>query len=459
MKEKDRTILEVRRPRGLTPDALYVDTETPFFIRAIEVWDGGQGIAESPLGLSTILRIKSIQTIEELEVELREARGDLLKIVIIDQDSPALEDISVSVIVRKPSLIFHAGGKGSQVPCAKILFSGGRAYRPKYDLSALVPSLAVGRPLGDKLGIYEQSSIGRAWVGEIERNTFFDDSPALAFAMRPGATIDARRFSHRRPVRVPLSREGLVKFRLSLEDLAVSRPDFGDIRIVDSDSRQWPYLIEPGRSEEWIDIHPPAPPQNFGNSVYELSLPVTPVNIDELVLSSGAAYFDREFLLEGTFAKNELIIAQGRLARRIGDLQPVSVEFPAQRIDSLSLTIHDGDEAPLIFNSIKVRAPVPEIFLTAPPGEYSLLVGNPEELKPDYELAHVRDIILAVGSDEAASGGIQANPKFSVRARLATGGGPQRVVFWVGLGIAVAVLILITLKLARSESPSSQGKD
>jgi len=62
-------------------------------------------------------------------------------------------------------------------------------------------------------------------------------------------------------------------------------------------------------------------------SRYTLTLPVSPIRFDRLLLDTGAGFFDRVFRLEGkTEGGAVTTFLSGRLTRPIGDPRPVSLE-------------------------------------------------------------------------------------------------------------------------------------
>lgn len=121
------TELEVSRPRGLVPRRLRLMTTTGTFHRKITVWDEGPGADPEVLGSSAVLRIDAIAPVESLEIPLRPARGDRLRIVIDNQDSPPLEALGLVALVPQPILIFSLPQGETQ---ATLVFGGGRAHRP-----------------------------------------------------------------------------------------------------------------------------------------------------------------------------------------------------------------------------------------------------------------------------------------------------------------------------------------
>ena len=451
--ELDRkTVVELARPRGLVPDLLQVSTTTRSFNRAVEIRDEGPGGSNSAVGGGIVFRFPALATVEDLEVRVSAARGDRLRVEIDNGDSPALEDLTFSVVVRRPALLFSLEGLGATEPSGTLFFGGGRAYRPRYDLQRLWSVLPAGwdgtRGDGEKL-------YASARLGEVSENPRFDASPILAFAMRPGAEIEARGYTHRRELHATPSEEGLIRVQLGLEDLAHAREDLADLRIIDDQSRQWAYLLESRAGSSRMELKVSCTESKGGTSAYQLSLPAVPAKIDELTLETSLPFFDRGYRLlaklQSERGEESVALAQGRLVRRAGEARSLVIPIQPKRIDSLELIVEDGDDAPLTFDRIEGGFPVPEVYFVAPEGDYSLLLGNPEATAPTYELERVRSVVLAVKSSDASAGPLIENPAFSAAARLGTQAGAQQALLWVALGLAVAVLAGLTLKLAQRE--------
>jgi hypothetical protein len=130
----------------------------------------------------------------------------------------------------------------------------------------------------------------------------------------------------------------------------------------------------------------------------------------------------------------------------------VTIAFPPARIVGLELVVQDGDDAPLGFTAARVRLLLPELYLAAPAGDYFLLVGDPRATAPSYELARIRDVVLAVASAPVEAGGSGRNPDYSLRARLGAarrGDLVPQLILWTVLVTAVAALTALTLRLAR----------
>lgn len=457
-----QTVLVLRRPRGLVPDVLLLTTTTGAFNRPVQVWDDGPGASDKILAESVLFRVAAQTTVQDVELPLEPAHGDRLRVIISDGDSPPLEDLSFQAVVRRPALLFTLKSKTSQKPTGMLRFGGGRAFRPRYDLIGLPPidQPAAGETARIAERLYDPTQLQIARLGEIRPNSHFDPAPALEFAMRPGAEIDSRLFSHRRQFAARPSTEGMCRLRLQPDDLAHARPDLRDLRIVDGDSRQWAYLLENRAVLETDELPLTLLTTDHGRTRYRLALPVTPATIDQLVLETPAPFFDRAYVLTAGLdekSKQTVTLATGRLARRIGDPRPVTIGVAETRLYSLELEVVDGDDSPLEISRVTARFPVPEIFFAAPSGNYDLLLGNPEADPPRYELARVRQIVLAVEGSAVDAGPLEENPEHRPGAHLATRKGVLQILLWVVVIAVVIFLCLLTLRLAKQEGGAGPG--
>jgi hypothetical protein len=465
-----RTVVEIERPGGVVPDVLRVETRTGSFERPIAVWDEGPAGRATQIGSGTLRRLEGAwrrhggerwleggPDTDQREVELLPARGERLRVEITDADSPPLDALGFAAVVRQPTLFFSATATAGYTPAATLYFGGGRVQAARYDLAGLAPLLrgdVAGERVPEAVRLRDLSRIDKAELRDVRPNPALATTPVLAYAMRPGAELDTRLYSHRRAFTVRPSTAGLARLRLEPEDLAETRPDLADVRVVDAAGRQWPYLLERDTAEKWESLGVTPPERRRGRSRHTLRLPLAPLRLDRLVLEVDTRFFDRPFRLVAPDADDtERAIAQGRLARGADGKSLVTVAFPAARVDALVLVVEDGDDAPLVLRSARVRLPLPELYLAAPAGQYALLVGNPDATAPSYDLARVRDAMLAVKSVPAVASESVPNPAYSARARATSGEGSQKllpqVALWAVLIGAVAVLTVITLRLAR----------
>lgn len=446
------TELVVSRPRGLVPRRLRLTTTTGAFHRKITVWDEGPGADPEALGSSAVLRIDAIAPVESLEIPLRPARGDRLRVVIDNQDSPPLEALGLAALVPRPILVFSLPQGETQ---ATLVFGGSRAHRPQYDLFALEGKAdlpATGEAADRALALLDPARASTATLGPVEPNPLYDATPALAFAMHPGAPIDPRLYSHRRRVEVTPSPEGLAGIEIDTGDLAVLRQDMADLRIIDEEARQWAYLRQDRSRTVDVELTPAGHRVEDRWSHYSFEVSDPPMTVGRLRILTDAPFFDRDFRLRATLEDGkERNLAQGRLFRRLGDPRPVRLDFSQARVVSLELLVNDGDDAPLALGSVSARIPVPNLYLAADPGAYEVLMGFPGAQPPHYELEKIRSTVLAVPAAAVTLGPLEDNPLFSAALRLSEAADMQKYLLWAVLGFAVIVLVLMTLRAARQE--------
>lgn len=448
------TVLELERPGAVVPDALRLETSTGSFQRRVRVWDVQPGAPDVPLGSAVLYRIETgvaPRSYEQRSVALRAARGALLRVEIDNGDSPPLDDPVAEAVVRQPVLVFQLPAGQRE---AVLRFGGGRAHRVAYDLSGLgvgAHGALGGEPARAAMSLYDPEALATAQLAAIVPNPDFDASPALAFAMQPGAEIDVRLYERVRPLDIEPSAEGLSRLVLAPADVAHARPDLADVRVVDSDGRQWPYLLEREGPRREIPLRIDARAPDDGVSVYALGLPTAPLAIEHIEIETDAAYVHRGYTLRGVDADGEPFdLARGELVKDARRPRPFRLATRSQRVHGLELAVENGDDAPLAITDATATVRSPRLFLVAPAGHYSLLVGHPDAEAPRYELERVRGVVLAVASSGVATGELGPNPAFSAAARLGPGSDRvQQGVVWGVLLLTACVLIGLTLRLAR----------
>jgi hypothetical protein len=286
--------------------------------------------------------------------------------------------------------------------------------------------------------------------------------PDLRAVMRPAAVLDPGAFTHRIKLSVRASPEGVSRLRLTPEVLSLARADLGDLRVVDAESRQWPYILKPFAVQQLVDVTFAPPVLARGSSRYALQLAAWPAQIDELLIRVDREYLDRPYSLVGKPAGEsgaERVIASGRIVRRVGEAAQASIVVPPVRLDELALVIEDGDDAPLALTKGRAAFTVPDLLLVAPSGDYALLVGDPGASPPRYDLAPAREAILGAAAGVIETGPLGLSPTHRVPVAAGAEGGAEQYALWGALGLAVVVLAGLALRLARHEQgkPPSPG--
>ena len=284
--------------------------------------------------------------------------------------------------------------------------------------------------------------------------TATEPSPDLRAVMRPAAVLDPGAFTHRIALSVRASPEGVSRLRLAPEVLALARPDLGDIRVIDTASRQWPYIIKASAVQQLVDVTFAPPLLARGTSRYEVLLPAWPAQIDELLIRVDREYLDRPYHLVGKPTSDrgaERTLASGRITRRVGEAAQAAIPVPAVRVSALALVIEDGDDAPLPLTKARAAFTVPDLLLVAPSGEYALLVGDQNATPPRYDLARAREAILGATAGAIEPGPLGPSPSYRVAVTEGKEGGAEQIALWGALGLAVVVLAGLALKMAKQE--------
>lgn len=452
--EDGKTVLVVERPRGLEVVALRLDTTSTTFTRAVTVTDRSAGMADRPVAQGVMLfRIPARVRVENLEVQLEQTRGNQLQISIDNGDSPPLANLTVTALTARPALLFSMPPQGLGQAAGMLRFGGGRAAIPHYDLAA-IEGVLLTQGVRMETAFNEPSAVR---LGTIAVNPAFTTTPLFNFVSRPGAVIDSRVYTHVRQIQLQPSTEGLSRLELSKEDAALTRPDFADVRLIDGDSAQWAYLLEPNARQEWWSLPPLSPGvTRDGETTYRIEPAATPALLDRLRIDTQAvSFFDRPYTLTAVLEDGrEQSISVGRLARGANERKAFEIEFAPVRVTALRLVISDGNDRRLEDLTAAGRFLLPNLYTVAPAGNYQLLMGYPEDLPPVYELAQQSAAVLAARAALALPGELSANPSYSAASRLNTGSGPQKILFWLALLAAVGVLAVMTLKSVRNEDAS-----
>lgn len=442
----ERTKLELARPAGIVPERLRVITTTTTFHRPVVVRDLGTAGKGRELARGELYRVRDPYEVDHTEISLARARGDRLEVILDDGGSPPLEELTFEAVVDRPSLVFDDQGRPAPL---WLRFGGGRAQAPGYDLQRLAQD-GLGRRALD------QSAVREGSVGAVRVNPRFDSKPALSFMMRPGPPVVISEFSHRREFQIVEVGEGVSRLGLGPHELAHARADLADLRIVDPQGRQWPYLLEQGARDSVV-LTVGTPKSSGGTSRYSLRPPAEPLPICELELESDAAYVGRKAsLLARDPSGQERILWSGTLRRRPGksDELVLDVDATGIRAEGLVLAVDDGDDPPLQIRKATGTIATAELFVVAPAGRYHLLVGKADTPFPRYELKAARDLVLAVRSSSIAAGTLEPNPGFHPPPKK---GGASVWLLWAVIVLAVVVLGWLTARLVRREAVGLPG--
>ncbi len=287
------------------------------------------------------------------------------------------------------------------------------------------------------------------------------------FKQSPQVEIDS--FAYRRDI--PAGSPGLTELRLDVAALAHTRTGFADLRIVSSDGRQVPFLVE--KQAEPLSIQLPAlekdsasfprrrPPS--GGAVgatrgtvsrYAVRLPYPHLPASRLVLTTTARVFERELWVEVGPGEHDdrpdadwRVVATSWWSHADPETAAPALTFdvPPLHTTTLHLAVDEGDNSPLPLAHPALLLPAYRLrFVRATAAPLQLIYGNRQVEQPRYDLALVARRLL-----DSPAAQVTAGPERPATAPRVRAG----IVFWSALGLAVAVLFGLIVRLLRRQSP------
>lgn len=280
-------------------------------------------------------------------------------------------------------------------------------------------------------------------------------------AVRPGAPLDASGFQYQRGL--PDGPPELVTLPLDPAALAHSqgpRRHFADVRIVDDQNAQIPYILEqrsePLALEVPIGATTPRVPDlakrgRGTRSFYLITLPIENLPQPVLSLETSEQMFLRAIELgvqrepdrhHRTEWLDSLERTTWQHAMPGSPAPPLEISFPRQRSRELLLIVEEGDNRPLRIRGARLRLPAWQLRFFRPGGPLRLLYGRADLTAPRYDVALMSPSAMSGPSREISAA---AEVAVSRPAALLS---PRT--FWIGLSVAVVVLLGLIVRLISS---------
>ena len=287
-------------------------------------------------------------------------------------------------------------------------------------------------------------------------------------AVRPGAPLDTSGFQYQR--RLPDGPAELVTLPLDPAALAHSqgpRRNFADVRIVDDQNAQIPYLLEQRSEPLALDLPisattPRVPdlakPSRGTLSFYLINLPYENLPQPVLSLETSEQIFLRSIELgvqrePDRRHKTEWfeLLERTTWQHAIQGSPAPSLEIPFRRQwgRELLLIVEEGDNRPLPIRSARLRLPAWQLRFFRPAGPLRLLYGRADLSEPRYDVA-----LLSPAAMSGPAREISAAPEAAISRPTAL---LSPRIFWIGLSVAVVVLLGLIVRLISSGTgqPSS----
>jgi hypothetical protein len=441
-------------PVGLPFETLHLGSDDLGFSRRVRLLERSErngALQEDVLGEAVLYRLKLDDAVlagesADLAVRPVEPRGSgALLLEIEDGDSPPLRNPRAIVSGAMRRLLFTTAGSSG----ALTLYNGNDVTRPPvYDLESLKGRIAL------------EAALGSAALGAEEDNPLYMRPPPLPAVGTQGAALQVGAWRRVRTLPA-LAREDIYTLTLAPADLAALRPDLGDIRIVDAEDRQVPYVVASDAAEARVPLRKAsttrgARSQEGAWSTHRLTLvdqesgePMA-LSVSALEIEVAEPFFNRPARLsapEGPRGGPRLLYS-GTLQRRSGHA-PIVLGLGGVVTSELLLEIDEGDNAPLGVTAARALVSVPRIAFKGRSGAHRLLLGNSEAAPPRYDIAGLRREVLSYSATPVELGPGRDNPAFRRSAADYFKQAPPAVLLWGSLIGAVVGLVLVTLRVLK----------
>jgi hypothetical protein len=449
--EPGRSRFHVRLPGGRLPvAALILDVGGGHVLRNADVYEArlvGTEAVPALIGHGTLKRVEqgSLAAVA-LRVPVEAPAEAELDLVVADGDNPPLDLRAIAAEFAELPWIYFEAPEGALA----ARYGNPSLLGPKYDLEAARPALRI-------------DTVADATWGE-PRTRSADENAVSAAPPLPtvGAPVDASTFRFVRDI--PAGDAGLIALRLDEAALAHSRSvasRFADVRVIDADGRQIPYLLE--RSSEPLSIELSLArlstrPSALGSSrhaetVYRIGIPYAGLPSPRLVLSTSARVFKRAIHVgierEPDRRRRDPWIETLGTTTWVHAVQetPASalvMSLPGVDATQVLLIVEDGDNTPLPIGAARLLLPAYRMRLFRERGQsLRLAYGRTDLAPPSYDLALLAPRVFGVSAVEVSPG-----PEREERAGGAAALVSPRL-FWGILVGAVVVLLALIARLIR----------
>jgi hypothetical protein len=281
--------------------------------------------------------------------------------------------------------------------------------------------------------------------------------------------LDAALFRYLRPI--ASGPAGLVTVLLDAPVLAHSQgAPFADLRVLDAQGRQVPYLVEHASEPLSLDLTlerletrpaalPSALPSDRATSVYRVRLPLEGLPASRVVLTTSARVFSRQVAIGVEHAPDRRqrdpwfqTITTSNWSHADQESAAPSLTLALPPIDGrdVLLTVDEGDNAPLPLASARLLLPAYRLRLFRErDAALRLAYGRNDLSRPQYDLALLAPQLIGVAATEATLAAEQGAASSASETLLA----PR--IFWGVLIGAVLVLVALVVRLVRKSDVQS----
>jgi hypothetical protein len=407
---------------------------------------GGEA-APLTLGTATLSRVvRDGVEASDLVVRIEPPAEAEVQLQIDDGSNAPLEITRVLLHLADLPLIYLESPGGELL----ARYGNRAAAPPSYDLEALRRTLDVRQ-------------VPEAQWGEPRALTPVESVDGATAVPQPGGTLDASGFRHLRAI--PGDGRGLIALQLDAAVLANSRGPSGrfhDVRVLDGENRQIPYLLERRDEPLQIDLRlepatssleelKRAPGRQL--SIYKVALPERQLPGVTLVLETSARVFQRSVRVGVSRGADRnrrepwfetLASAAWRHADEQSAAPALSMKVDPVDAAELLVVVDEGDNAALPIRSGRLLLPSYRIRFYQPQGSaLRLAYGRADIQAPQYDLALLAQRVMGAHAAVVNAPGVTGPAASSANELI------PLPLFWGLLGAAVLVILGLIVRLLK----------
>jgi hypothetical protein len=415
--------------------------------------DGRRGQVEPvETGRARLRRVvRDGQAAEDLRVRIQSPSEPDLDLVFEDGDNPPVDLQGVTAVFAELPWIYFESEPGTLI----ARYGSAKTFAPRYDLEAMRASMP-------------DTTSSATWGPESERPAAVTTSAAAPPMPARGSALVVSDFRYVRSL--PSGPQGLTVVPLDVAAYAHSAGQgglFNDVRILDRDGLQVPYLLEKRDEPLVYDLRferrepSPAAGARPGGSEYVVPIPYRELSGTEIVLTTRARVFERTVRI-GVLQPPDrqgrtpgLSAVQTHVWRHEDDAvpaRPLTLAVPHAPIGEVVIEIDEGDNQPLPIERATLLVPSYAVrFFRADAAPLLLAYGRPNLPNPRYDLALLAPYVLGQRAQTA-----EAGPERGANGDAPESGAQPSLVspmaFWAVLGVAVVVLLGLVVRMVRRET-------
>jgi hypothetical protein len=268
----------------------------------------------------------------------------------------------------------------------------------------------------------------------------------LGAAPAPGPPVERSEYRYSRTI----TTQGTLT-ELTLDYAALAHSSTNDLRIVDGQGRQIPYVIDPLKEPLTTTLLVKRGTSRSPSiSHYILPLPEDDLPASELVLTTTASIFERTVTVragtkEERRPRDDTQYRSTDLWRHVELASPPpDLKFQLPRVAAAELTVdvEEGDNNALPLGPARLRTTTSCLRFYAPGGPLTLLYGNLSVGEPRYDLALLKSQLDGASISQARLGPEVVNPEGKTTPA-------EKKVFWAAIVLAILALVVVLAKLVR----------